>query len=274
MRLLILLFLGTFAACTTPTTGDENDKRQATDNDAAVSGLAPGAADETSLQAPGNSETILFRGHGNEPFWNVNFYPDRIVLKEMNEPDNDLVVPLAPADRAADANVRRYRAKWEGNTLTATVSPGNCDDTMADTSYTHTLRLLVERAGQDAYELKGCGGYPSGTPLNGSWALSEINGKSVDIDDRSPTAVFNAGRINGFTGCNRFSGSFTYNNENETISFGPLGATKMACSENPYETPMLAFLGDKPLRIDRTVNELTLRNGAETMVFAYREMEE
>ncbi|MBX2841759.1 MAG: META domain-containing protein [Flammeovirgaceae bacterium] len=66
-----------------------------------------------------------------------------------------------------------------------------------------------------------------------SWELYAFeDGKAITYpDEKKVTLVFdeNGKKVSGFAGCNRFFG--TAKTERETISFGPMGATKMMCAE-------------------------------------------
>jgi putative lipoprotein len=66
------------------------------------------------------------------------------------------------------------------------------------------------------------------SPLIGtSWLAEDIGGRGV-IDNAQTTITFDAeGRVAGSGGCNRYFGPVTI--EGSTISFGDLGATRMAC---------------------------------------------
>jgi putative lipoprotein len=60
-----------------------------------------------------------------------------------------------------------------------------------------------------------------------SWRTETIMGHPV-IDNSASTITFEAaGRVTGRGGCNRYFGTAAI--EDERLSFGPLGATKMAC---------------------------------------------
>jgi heat shock protein HslJ len=81
-------------------------------------------------------------------------------------------------------------------------------------------------------------------------------------------------KTNGFSGCNRFAG--TYDLSNGKLSFGPLASTRMACAPGPgsaLEQPFLHGLTD----IERTgvqmqppqQLQITLKNG-DVMTFTQR----
>jgi putative lipoprotein len=66
------------------------------------------------------------------------------------------------------------------------------------------------------------------SPLIGtSWLAEDIGGRGV-IDNAQTTITFDGeGRLAGSGGCNRYFGPVTI--EGSAISFGDLGATRMAC---------------------------------------------
>lgn len=63
------------------------------------------------------------------------------------------------------------------------------------------------------------------------WKLVELNGLSVSALEREPYLILKAenGRVNGFGGCNSFSGSYTLDEAAARISFGQIASTMMAC---------------------------------------------
>ncbi len=75
------------------------------------------------------------------------------------------------------------------------------------------------------------------------WRLVEVNGKAVPGDknlNSEPVLKFNAeeGKVSGNGSCNQFFGQYRVD-DNNSISFRDIGATKMACAE--METEKLFF---------------------------------
>jgi putative lipoprotein len=98
--------------------------------------------------------------------------------------------------------------------------------------------------------LVACGGVgtpssPATASLNGtSWTLVEIDGRDP-AGDSVPTLAFDeAGNISGSAGCNTFMGTPTI--EGSSISMGPLGTTRIACSgaAGLLETAFLAAMNE------------------------------
>ena len=59
------------------------------------------------------------------------------------------------------------------------------------------------------------------------WELQKI-GKEAITSERPLTLNFDDSRLTGYSGCNRYFGSYT-GSPDGVFSTGPLGATKMAC---------------------------------------------
>jgi len=82
-------------------------------------------------------------------------------------------------------------------------------------------------------------------PLPGtSWVLEEVGGVPVVQRGRATLSFAESGRASGNGSCNRFSGTATI--AGDSLSFGPLLSTKMACVEDALtnqETRYLASLG-------------------------------
>lgn len=68
-------------------------------------------------------------------------------------------------------------------------------------------------------------------PLTGTaWVLEDLGGTAV-LDRAQPTLEFaDSGKVAGNGSCNRFFGSVQLSGD--SISFGPLGTTKMACADS------------------------------------------
>jgi heat shock protein HslJ len=86
---------------------------------------------------------------------------------------------------------------------------------------------------------------PAGQPgLSGTkWILTELNG-AAPIADHVPTLEFGAdGQATGNGSCNQYFGSYTI--DDDTLNFGQLGSTMMACEEPvmPQEISFLQTLG-------------------------------
>ena len=111
--------------------------------------------------------------------------------------------------------------------------------------------------------MAGCGDDDGGSiaSLAGtSWSLAEGAGITIP-DGVTMTIAFEDGRTSGAGGCNRFTGS--YEEEGDSISFGALATTRMACREEVMnaENAYLAAL-DSASTWSATEDELVLSDGS------------
>jgi len=91
-----------------------------------------------------------------------------------------------------------------------------------------------------------CGGMEPITLEDTTWALLELNGKTitVTVNDKAPYLELNSNKASayGFGGCNRFFGS--YETSGRSLTFGAMGATRMACPEGmDQEQELFTVLG-------------------------------
>lgn len=65
-----------------------------------------------------------------------------------------------------------------------------------------------------------------------TWRLTDVRGfdaAALPAGPRSVTARFKGGRVDGFSGCNRYFGSYTF--KQDRLVIGPLAGSMMACDE-------------------------------------------
>lgn len=107
------------------------------------------------------------------------------------------------------------------------------------------------------------------------WVLEQINGKPV-IENTLPTLSFNAEQaVAGDASCNRFMGTSTI--KGNTLSFGSLGSTEMACLEPAglmdQEAAYLAALETvKTYRIEDGKLVLVNASGEDVLRFSAQDM--
>ncbi len=65
--------------------------------------------------------------------------------------------------------------------------------------------------------------------LAGVWVMTDIGGEGVPASVSSRLKFDEDGKVSGHGGCNTFFGSVSYGEE--TLKFGPIGGTRMACGE-------------------------------------------
>jgi putative lipoprotein len=109
---------------------------------------------------------------------------------------------------------------------------------------------MVDKAGWLAWVvilslgMAACGPPSNAMNLDGTqWVLVELAGQSP-ISGRAITLGFEDGEVSGHLGCNSFSGSYSL--RGETLEFGMLMTTLMACVEDELmqqESRMFNLLG-------------------------------
>ena len=98
-----------------------------------------------------------------------------------------------------------------------------------------------------------------------SWTLTDLDGSPVT--GTAPTLAFTGYEVSGTGGCNTFNGG--YETEANSIRFGSIGSTMMACEDPalPQETIYFAALdGATSATVDG--DTLTITGHAGTLTFA------
>ncbi len=103
---------------------------------------------------------------------------------------------------------------------------------------------------------------------NTHWVLKSIDGQAVS-SKRLPELSFEAGRISGFSGCNRLFGNYAASNDG-TLALGQLGATKMACmgSADALEKQVMAGLNHVGM-YSLTHSQLSLMDARRKVLMIY-----
>ncbi|MDD6252592.1 MAG: META domain-containing protein [Bacteroidales bacterium] len=82
--------------------------------------------------------------------------------------------------------------------------------------------------------------------LNGEWTITGAMGSSISGSNGvRPSINFDTAnsRVSGHSGCNRFMGGFTFNEDGKnSISFSPVAATKMMCPDIETEQKIFQAL--------------------------------
>ena len=120
-------------------------------------------------------------------------------------------------------------------------------------------RAATSAAGQVAVALPGS-----------SWNLSAytLGTQRVTVGAKPPTMTFDsAGRVSGFSGCNRFTGGFSSASAG-ALKFTPLASTRMMCmgASNTLETAFLKIL-QGATRYSRDATTLKIFSSAGTLTF-------
>ncbi|MGC6431875.1 MAG: META domain-containing protein [Jejuia sp.] len=105
--------------------------------------------------------------------------------------------------------------------------------------------------------------------FNGTYHINTLNQEDVSAFNLEVSFNDSTNKVSGFSGCNRFFGSYTLN-EN-SLKFGALGATKMLCSEdkNAIETKLFKAL-DKADTVFFHKNGFVLFNNRKPLLSAIK----
>jgi heat shock protein HslJ len=181
-----------------------------------------------------------YRALGTEPFWSVTVAGGRMTYAAPDADGFSVVAP--PRDGGRDETAR----------LTLAITHRRCGDGMSDRVYPDTVTATV-----DGRTLHGCGGAPLApeTLAGTNWSVVGIDGDAVRGD--AYVLRFEDERLSGRAGCNSFGGP--YHVEGDTLTAGPLMATRMACpgARMTHERNAMRVLGG-PVRIDRDGDTMVL----------------
>ncbi|HWV61238.1 MAG TPA: META domain-containing protein [Sphingopyxis sp.] len=181
----------------------------------ALTALAACAPANDMPRGPGEPPAA-YMALGTEPGWTLEITPSRLNY-DGDYGETKIMVPN-PGARAV-ANGEHYVT----DRLKVEVARGECSDGMSDRRYRDTVTVTA-----DGKTVKGCGGgiLPPTELAGTNWTFVSIGGVPVAAD-RPTTLAFEADRLSGSAGCNRFSGSYSV--ADGTLTAEPLMATKMAC---------------------------------------------
>ena len=203
---------------------------------------------------------------GNEPSWKVDLTTPGVAKAEVMGEEAKTYRGKATRNEVLKETVWRGSPD-AGRDLVVFLSDKSCSDQMSDVVHPVTARASFP----DGRFFAGCcrvvGGGGGGAAAGASalqanvWRLQSLPGKDAKAlaAARQPlTMRFEAGRVSGFSGCNRLVGSYTV--ENDTVTLSQLAGTMMACPEPEMalEGVFRAALGG-PLRYSVAGDRLTLK---------------
>jgi len=212
---------------------------------------------------------VKFRGHGNEPFWSLEMdFDHHMTLRTLDSHELDLRLVTDGSTPPVDGNEIRYQGAADGTKVRVTIVRRACHDTMADTSYSHEVRVRVSKDGaEDFAEYEGCGDFRGEAGLNDIWALVSINGDELEDKKSVPSVEIQVSerKVFGFSGCNRMSGSVEF--FDDSIKFGTLATTRRACMEPNVEAQFLKIITDREMKYEIVGLQLILKADGDTLVF-------
>lgn len=168
---------------------------------------------------------------GNEPSWSVDLTsPDtaRVTL-----PGEAPVVYRGKATALPFLEETLWRGQTSAGDLVVLMREEACSDGMSDITHPRSARVSLP----DGRALAGCCRLPGAAAARqpsfegAAWRLTALTGQGADAlvaGSQPVTARFEGGRVTGFSGCNRFTGSYT--TEEGRLIIGQLAGTMMACA--------------------------------------------
>ncbi len=178
---------------------------------------------------------IDFYAVGNEPFWSLDMDFEK-VIHFKNLDGLEFNAPTVNPDQVMDANVTRYRSVTESGEIIVQLNKVKCTDSMSGQEFDYSVTIDFKSSKESDYiTYKGCGNYIPDYRLHDIWAIVEVDGIKVNPTDYkkdAPRIEINLTKKNvfGTDGCNTFRGSVKV--EKNSISFGNLASTMMACMDN------------------------------------------
>ena len=166
---------------------------------------------------------------------------------------------MAQTEMACSPPALMDQDTWLASVLTSRPTVSVDGDTLTITADGATLTLVGQAARTPRPQLEGPT-WVVDTLLEGDLATS------IPAGVNAPTLLFEAGTVSVDTSCNTGTGSYTI--DGETVTFGPIAMTRMACTDPAtiaIEPQVMAVLqGTATVSIER--GALTLRNGTSGLV--------
>jgi heat shock protein HslJ len=211
---------------------------------------------------PAGAEERPLLCFGNEPFWSLDLTQPGV--GRFATPDTSSAEYRGGAVRQEWLGESLWRGKpaaGDAGELVAFLRDGACSDGMSDTVHPVSARVSLP----DGVFLAGCCRVPLAAPaaapaLEGPvWLLEELSGQDAARLAAARPALnvrFDAGRVDGFSGCNRFVGTYTL--AGAELRLGTLAGTMMACAE-PAMSLEHAFRGLLEGTLEHSIAEGRLR---------------
>lgn len=196
----------------------------------------------------------LYVALGTEPFWRLTMNSAEIVFTEANAPGVQIAQPTPRPIIGVAGEI------YQTPRINVNVVHAQCSDGMSDRIYPDKVQVRV-----DGRAFEGCGGEPMAPAnlSNTSWSVESVNGRAAPGGDRF-FVRFEGDRLSARFGCNSMSGS--YRVQGQTLTAGPIAATRMACPDMSFEDEAGRVLS-QPVALHWSAGDrLTLSNAAGTVV--------
>jgi len=176
-----------------------------------------------------------YRAVGTEPFWSLTIGPREMTFEEPNRPTPVVQPTPRPTIGVAGEIYQTPR-------LNVNIVHSRCSDGMSDRVYPDKVQVAA-----DGRRFEGCGGEAVVPPAlaRTNWRVAAINGRPTPPAGQF-FMNFEAARISAKFGCNGLGAN--YSQAGDTITAGPVMATRMACPDMSFETQGSAILS-QPMRM-------------------------
>lgn len=177
------------------------------------------------------AETPSLICFGTEPFWSLDLTSARKGrFSTPDSPEVEYSGGFHPLAHRKESVWRGEPTASEGGDLVAFLREGRCSDGMSDRVYPYSVNISLP----GGHHLAGCCRLTDAPAVlagleNGTWRLTQLSGQPLSADRGAPMVTFEAGRVHGFSGCNRFMGAYSL--EGDRLGTRALGGTMMACPE-------------------------------------------
>ena len=217
--------------------------------------------------------------YGTNSNWEIFIQSDSILLFKSDS--DTLRFLISKKSQAQDVAVVRYYSKKEltlddtirsKKQITLSIFEGPFLDETSSTYYPFSVRVSINDPLDKQLAYYSGGGFYLGSPrIHDIWVLDSLNKVKVSATDYPngfPTLEFHldGGKIHGFAGCNDFSSSF-YFIQNQ-IQFSSTASTLKICMQMTGETSFLSLISNKRYAYYFLTNRLKLKhaNGTEIVL--------
>lgn len=219
--------------------------------------------DSKTSEAMNTDSSVFFKGVGTEPFWSIEIADNMIKFTSLTEAHKEFTVPGVEPIRAADANVKLYKAEVESGSMNIQIAQGACSDNMSDNEFGYKVKVEIKKGNETDFTIyEGCGNYITDYRLNDLWVLEKLGEEEVTVDmftKELPNMEINTkdNKFFGYAGCNNMRGSIFF--EKGLLRFTQVISTKKACmGENKEDEFLKALQSSVEYRIED--NRLYLYN--------------
>jgi len=220
-------------------------------------------------------KNITFYGTNSD--WEIFIQSDSILLFKSDS--DTLRFLISKKSQTQDVAVVRYYSKKEltlhdtvrsKKQITLSIFEGPFLDEASSTYYPFSVRVSINDPLDKQLAYYSGGGFYLGNPrIHDIWVLDSLNKVKVSATDYPngfPTLEFHldGGKIHGFAGCNDFSSSF-YFIQNQ-IQFSSTASTLKICMQMTGETSFLSLISNKKYAYYFLTNRLKLKHADGTEV--------